>query len=113
MIFERGVRFIRFISSSVSGLASGSLMAAACFSASLIASRRLQSCLVAVAFLPVLFMVPAPLMGLCFSRRNDPLPLFLGDRLRVAECGSVLLRRHGADTAPLRNCSRLDRRRSV
>src|SRR5215470_9204015 len=72
MIFARGVRFIRFMSSSVRGRLSGSLRAAACFSASLIASRRLQSWFDDVVFLAVLFMVSASLVWFCFTCRDNP-----------------------------------------
>src|SRR5205807_7693862 len=71
MIFARGVRFIRFMSSSVRGRLSGSLRAAACFSASVIASRRLQSCFGGVVFLAVLFMISASLMWFCFTCRDN------------------------------------------
>src|ERR1700730_8050430 len=71
VIFARGVRFIRFMSTSVRGRLSGSLNAAECFSASVIASRRRQSCFAAV-FLAVLFMVSASLVWLCLARRDDP-----------------------------------------
>src|SRR5712691_6349489 len=124
MIFARGVRFIRFMSSSVSGRLSGSLVAAACFFASVIASRRLQSCLAAALFLGVLFMLSTSLMRFCFSDRNDPhgivsdrvgddqqpvldhadedqalLAVFLAvvhkvDRERVVECVASLLEAH-------------------
>ena len=50
---------MRFMSASVRGRLSGSLRAAACFSACVIASRRLQSCFAAL-LLTVLFMVLAP-----------------------------------------------------
>ena len=53
MTFTCGVRFMRFKSSGVSGLASGSFMAAAWRSASVMASDRLESCLNS----SVLFMV--------------------------------------------------------
>src|SRR5215472_8853987 len=71
MIFARGVRFIRFMSSSVRGRLSGSLTAAACFSASVIASRRLQSCFAAV-FLAVLFMILASLVSFCLACGDNP-----------------------------------------
>src|SRR4051812_24702595 len=67
MTFARGVRFIRFMSASVRGRLSGSLKAATCFSASVIASRRVQSCLAAAVFLAVFFIVFAPLVRLCFT----------------------------------------------
>ena len=43
MIFTCGVRFMRFMSASVSGCASGSLRAAASTSSSVIASKARQS----------------------------------------------------------------------
>src|SRR5258707_2184497 len=61
-----GVRFIRLKSSGVSGCESGSLRAAACRSSSLIASRRLQSCLAGV-----LLMILASFIGLRRARRDD------------------------------------------
>src|ERR1051326_9174532 len=71
MIFARGVRFIRFISSSVRGRASGSLSAAPCFSASVMASKRLQSVLAACACLRVILVVLPSFIWLCSTRRND------------------------------------------
>src|SRR5271157_3097480 len=54
--------------SGVRGCASGSASAAAWRSASVMASKRLQSCLVGSA---VFFMVLSSFMGLCSSGRND------------------------------------------
>src|SRR5271166_1856515 len=68
MILTSGVRFMCASRSGVRGCASGSASAAAWRSASLIASKRLQSCLVGLV---VVFMVLPSLIGLRAPGRND------------------------------------------
>src|SRR5271166_4038751 len=64
MIFRRGVCFMRANLSGVSGCASGSASAAAWISASVMASARLQSCLVFI-------VIPPTLIGFCQPCRDD------------------------------------------
>ncbi len=88
MILARGVRFIRRISSSVSGGLSGSLTAAACFSASVMASRRLQSCSDrASVFLVALLMVSAPRAP---AVSQDPVRRVMCMLRRWSTCGRAL-----------------------
>src|SRR5665213_1005714 len=64
----RGVRFMRFMSSGVSGRASGSLEAAAWRSAAVMSSKRLQSCW---GTSDAVFMVLSSFMRFGSSGRND------------------------------------------
>src|SRR5271165_2524019 len=72
MIFARGTLGAAFHSASVIGRASGSLIAAAWTSSSVMASTRLQSNFPVVA---VFVVVLASFMGFCLSGRDDVNPI--------------------------------------
>src|ERR1700716_2765576 len=75
MILRRGTFFMRSMSASDSGCASGSASAAACRCSAVIPSRRLQSCLVFIVIPPPLARLRLP----CRDNPNAPSPRGVDD----------------------------------